>query len=158
MEIINPEKSEAEARVELVRDINSTCSTQTTYHKSISDLGSHHAECEDVQRRVVLVHVRLALLEDDEGRHHHQREGDHRRQDARALRSGTVYRGLWRGDIEPETKCLSSLEFTIQNLREKFMYIQNIELDLRELFISVKLLQNFSILMAQLAGFMFIKD
>lgn len=61
----------------------------STHHKPVGDLGGDHTEGHDVERRVVLVHVGLTLLEDDERRDHHQRERDHRRQDTRALRIPT---------------------------------------------------------------------
>lgn len=70
-----------------------------THHKSIGDLSSDHAEGDDIQRRVVLIDVRLALLEYDERRDHHERERDDRRQDTRALGGGGDVPGVLGGRL-----------------------------------------------------------
>lgn len=56
-----------------------------TYHKSIGDFSANNPKSYDVESGMVLVDLRLALLEDDEGWYHHQRERYHRRQDTGPL-------------------------------------------------------------------------
>lgn len=90
-----------------------------THHKSIGNFSCDHSKRKDVQSRMVLVHVRLALLEDDEGRHHHQREGDHRRQDAGALRRWSVYLALWRREGE-------DIDHAILSLRGQFYFMTDL--------------------------------
>lgn len=92
-----PSRSCSCGRPATTRDVSSAGVTaarrsgrrSNTHHESVGDLSTDHPEGQDVECRMVLVDARLALLEDDERRQHHQRERDHRRQYAGTLRHTT---------------------------------------------------------------------